>query len=117
MKLAARLDKGALLLTFLIGLSVKGSYSVLFSAPVSFSLFPLIALGLSVWSLQQRWLSGAVPEGMPSLFVAVILSGVFLYSSIERVAHPEIGSNFVPTVLMVALIFWIGVKIKRCNPL
>lgn len=103
-------DKGTLLLTFLTGLSINGSFSVLFSAVVPFSVFPLIALGLSAWCLHQRYLNRAMPDGMPSLAAGFFLLGILLYSAIVRAEYPEIGSNFVPTILMVAVIFWIAVK-------
>ncbi|WP_455815023.1 YijD family membrane protein [Pseudomonas graminis] len=103
-------DKGTLLLTFLTGLSINGSFSVLFSAVVPFSVFPLIALGLSAWCLHQRYLNRAMPDGMPSLAAGFFLLGVLLYSAIVRAEYPEIGSNFVPTILMVAVVFWIAVK-------
>ncbi|WP_455820463.1 YijD family membrane protein [Pseudomonas cerasi] len=103
-------DKGTLLLTFLTGLSINGSFSVLFSTVVPFSVFPLIALGLSAWSLHQRYLNRAMPEGMPSLAAGFFLLGILLYSAIVRAEYPEIGSNFVPTILMVVVVFWIAVK-------
>lgn len=103
-------DKGTLLLTFLTGLSINGSFSVLFSAVVPFSVFPLIALGLSAWCLHQRYLNRAMPDGMPSLAAGFFLLGILLYSAIVRAEYPEIGSNFVPTILMVAVVFWIAVK-------
>ena len=42
-------DKGTLLLAFITGLAINGSFSVLFSTFVPFSIFPLIALGLAAW--------------------------------------------------------------------
>ncbi|MCS3609419.1 YijD family membrane protein [Erwinia rhapontici] len=110
MNLATGRDKGTLLLTFLTGLSINGSFSVLFSAMVPFSVFPLIALGLSAWCLHQRYLNRAMPDGMPSLAAGFFLLGILLYSAIVRAEYPEIGSNFVPTILMVAVVFWIAVK-------
>ncbi|NKG32886.1 YijD family membrane protein [Erwinia rhapontici] len=110
MSLATGRDKGTLLLTFLTGLSINGSFSVLFSAVVPFSVFPLIALGLSAWCLHQRYLNRAMPDGMPSLAAGFFLLGILLYSAIVRAEYPEIGSNFVPTILMVAVVFWIAVK-------
>jgi len=110
MNLATGRDKGTLLLTFLTGLSINGSFSVLFSAVVPFSVFPLIALGLSAWRLHQRYLNRAMPDGMPSLAAGFFLLGILLYSAIVRAEYPEIGSNFVPTILMVAVVFWIAVK-------
>lgn len=110
MNLATGRDKGTLLLTFLTGLSINGSFSAMFSAVVPFSVFPLIALGLSAWCLHQRYLNRAMPDGMPSLAAGFFLLGILLYSAIVRAEYPEIGSNFVPTILMVAVVFWIAVK-------
>ena len=106
-------DKGTLLLAFITGLAINGSFSVLFNAFVPFSIFPLIALGLAAWCLHQRYLNRAMPEGMPSLAAAFFLLGILLYSAIVRADYPEIGSNFLPVVLMVALIFLIGTRLRR----
>ncbi|WP_275553207.1 YijD family membrane protein [Mixta sp. Marseille-Q2659] len=106
-------DKGTLVLAFITGLAINGSFSVLFNAFVPFSIFPLIALGLAAWCLHQRYLNRAMPEGMPSLAAAFFLLGILLYSAIVRADYPEIGSNFLPVVLMVALIFWIGTRLRR----
>ncbi|QKJ88995.1 hypothetical protein PMPD1_4090 [Paramixta manurensis] len=105
-------DKGTLLLAFITGLSINGSFSVLFSAFVPFSIFPLIALGLAAWCLHQRYLNRSMPEGMPSLAAAFFLLGILLYSAMVRAEYPEIGSNFIPTILMVVVIFWIGLRIR-----
>ena len=86
---------------------------MLFNAFVPFSIFPLIALGLAARCLHQRYLNRAMPEGMPSLAAAFFLLGILLYSAIVRADYPEIGSNFLPVVLMVALIFWIGTRLRR----
>jgi len=106
-------DKGTLVLAFITGLAINGSFSVLFNAFVPFSIFPLIALGLAAWCLHQRYLNCAMPEGMPSLAAAFFLLGILLYSAIVRADYPEIGSNFLPVVVMVALIFWIGTRLRR----
>jgi len=110
MSLAAGRDKGTLVLAFLTGLSINGTFSALFSSVVPFSVFPLIALGLAVWSLNQRYQSRTMPEGLPSLAAAFFLLGIFLYSALVRTEYPAIGSNFIPTVLMVIVVFWIILK-------
>ncbi|MGB9094878.1 YijD family membrane protein [Erwinia sp.] len=112
MSLAPGRDRGTLLLAFLTGLSINGTFSVLFSSLVPFSIFPVIALGLAAWCLHQRYLNRSMPEGMPSLAAAFFLLGILLYSAIVRAEYPEIGSNFIPTILMVALVFWIGLKLR-----
>lgn len=105
-------DKQTLLLAFIIGLSMNGSFSALFSAFVPFSIFPLIALGLAVWYLHQRYLHCDISKSLPTLVAAFFLLGILLYSTIVRVEHPDMGSNFVPTLLMVALLFWIIFRVK-----
>ncbi len=105
-------DKGTLVLAFITGLAINASFSALFSAIVPFSIFPLITLALAAWCLHQRYLNRAMPEGMPSLAAAFFLLGILLYSAMVRAEYPDIGSNFVPTILMVALIFWIGLRIR-----
>lgn len=106
-------EKGTLLLAVIAGLSINGSFSALFSAIVPFSIFPLISLVLSVYSLHHHYRDRAMPEGFPSLAAASFLLGLLMYSAIIRVEYPVIGSNFIPAILMVALVFWIGRKLNR----
>ena len=106
-------DKGTMLLAFITGLAMNGSFSVLFSAFVPFSIFPLIALGLSAWCLQQRYLNKNMPDGVPGLAAAFFLLGILVYSALVRAEYPDIGSNFIPTILMVGLVFWIALRYKR----
>lgn len=83
-----------------------------FSSVVSFSVFPLITLILSVYCIHQRYLNYSMPDGMPKLVVACFLLGLFSYSAIIRVEYPEIGSNFLPAVMGTVLVFWIYRKVK-----
>ncbi|AKM46473.1 MULTISPECIES: YijD family membrane protein [Edwardsiella] len=108
-----RLDIGTLVLSAVAGLSISGSFSALFSSVVPFSVFPLIALVLSAYCLHQRYLHVAMPEGMPMLSSSCFLLGLLFYSTLIRVEYPAIGSNFLPSLLCVALVLWIGVRIKR----
>ena len=107
-----RREKGTLLLALIAGLSINGSFAALFSSVVPFSVFPLISLVLAVYCLHQRYLNRAMPQGMPSLAAACFMLGLLLYSAIVRAEYPQIGSNFLPAILAVALVFWIGVKLK-----
>jgi Protein of unknown function (DUF1422). len=104
-----------LLLAFITGLAINGSFSVLFSTFVPFSIFPLIALGLAAWCLHQRYLNRNMPDGMPSLAAAFFLLGILVYSALVRAEYPDIGSNFIPTILMVALVFWIATRFRRAK--
>ncbi|GKV95805.1 YijD family membrane protein [Pectobacterium aroidearum] len=106
-------EKGTLVLALIAGLSVNGAFAALFSSIVPFSIFPLIALVLSVYCLHQRYLHHSMPEGIPMLAAASFLLGLLIYSAIVRVEYPAIGSNFIPSILCVVLVFWIGLKLRR----
>ncbi|VEA69161.1 Inner membrane protein yijD [Serratia plymuthica] len=105
-------ENGTLLLALIAGLSINGSFAALFSSVVPFSIFPIIALVLAVYCLHQRYLHRVMPDGMPKLAAACFLLGVLLYSAIVRAEYPQIGSNFLPAIVAVALVLWIGVKLK-----
>ncbi|WP_370554693.1 YijD family membrane protein [Edwardsiella tarda] len=108
-----RLDIGTLILSTVAGLSISGSFSALFSSVVPFSIFPLLALVLSAYCLHQRYLNVAMPEGMPMLSSSCFLLGLLFYSTLIRVEYPAIGSNFLPSLLCVVLVLWIGIRIKK----
>ena len=105
-------EKGTLVLALIAGLSVNGTFTALFSTFVPFSLFPLLTLVLAVYCLHHRYQHIEMPEGMPLLSAACFLLGLLLYSAIVRVEYPQIGSNFLPSLLCVVLIFWIGFKLR-----
>lgn len=107
-----RRETGTLLLALITGLAINGSFNALFSGFVPFSIFPLLTLILAVYCLHQRYLNFAMPHGLPVLAGACFLLGILLYSAIVRVEHPAIGSNFVPSILSVVLVFWILFKLK-----
>ncbi|MDX6940797.1 YijD family membrane protein, partial [Enterobacter kobei] len=79
---------------------------------VPFSIFPIIALVLTVYCLHQRYLNRTMPVGLPGLAAACFILGVLLYSTVVRAEYPDIGSNFLPAVLSVALVFWIGSRMR-----
>ncbi len=105
-------EKGILVLALIAGLSLNGSFAAIFSSIVPFSIFPIITLVLSVYCLHQHYQDRAMPQGFPSLAAASFLLGLLLYSAIIRAEYPTIGSNFVPAILAVVLVFWIGRKLK-----
>lgn len=76
------------------------------------SFFPIIALLLAVYCLYQRYLNRAMLDGRLKLVAACFLLGLLLYSVSMRVEHPQIGSNFLPSILCKALVFWMGFKLK-----
>ncbi len=105
-------EKGTLILALIAGLSLNGSFMAMFSSVVPFSLFPLISLVLAVYSLHYHYHDSAMPQGFPSLAAASFLLGLLVYSAIIRAEYPAIGSNFIPAILAVVLVFWIGRKLK-----
>lgn len=108
-------DKGTLLLALIAGLSINGTFAAVFSSIVPFSIFPIfpiIALVLTVYCLHQRYLNRTMPVGLPGLAAACFILGVLLYSTVVRAEYPDIGSNFLPAVLSVALVFWIGSRMR-----
>jgi hypothetical protein len=36
-----------------------------------------------------------------------------LYSTLVRAEYPQLGSNFLPSVICVVLVFWIGYRLKK----
>ena len=106
-------DKGTLLLALIAGLSINGAFAALFSSIVQFSVFPILSLLLTVYCLHQRYQNRSMPVGLPGLAAAFFILGVLLYSTVVRAEYPDIGSNFFPAVLSVAMVFWIGYKMRN----
>ena len=104
-------DKGTLLLALIAGLSINGTFAAIFSSIVPFSIFRLSPV-LTVYCLHQRYLNRTMPVGLPGLAAACFILGVLLYSTVVRAEYPDIGSNFFPAVLSVALVFWIGSRMR-----
>ncbi|MGG1929615.1 YijD family membrane protein [Enterobacter soli] len=105
-------DKGTLLLALIAGLSINGTFSAVFSSIVPFSIFPLIALVLTVYCLHSTLSEPHDACGVAGLAAACFILGVLLYSTVVRAEYPDIGSNFLPAVLSVALVFWIGSRMR-----
>ncbi len=102
-----RQEKSTLLLAFVIGLSTHGTFSVFFNSFVSFSIFPILTLILSIYCLHQRYLHAPMPDGLPKIVVGVFLLGLFLYATILRAEFSEMGSNFVPATFSVIIALWL----------
>lgn len=106
-------DRGTLLLALIAGLSVNGTFAALFSAIVPFSIFPIISLVLTVYCLHQRYQNRTMPVGLPGLSAGCFILGILLYSTVVRAEYPAIGSNFLPAVLSVILVFWVGSRVRH----
>ncbi|MEJ5074536.1 YijD family membrane protein [Enterobacter ludwigii] len=108
-------DRGTLLLALVAGLSINGTFAALFSSIVPFTVFPLIALVLTVYCLHQRYQNRTMPVGLPGLAAACFILGVLVYSTVVRAEYPDIGSNFFPAVLSVIMVFWIAIRMRNRN--
>ena len=106
-------DRGTLLLALIAGLSINGTFAALFSSIVPFSIFPILSLVLTVYCLHQRYQNRSMPVGLPGLAAACFILGVLVYSTVVRAEYPDIGSNFVPAVLSVIMVFWIGYRLRN----
>ncbi|MDF7761675.1 YijD family membrane protein [Kosakonia cowanii] len=106
-------DKGTLLLALIAGLSINGTFTAVFSSLVPFSLFPIISLVLTIYCLHQRYQNRTMPVGLPGLSAACFILGVLLYSAVVRAEYPDMGSNFLPALLAVILVFWIGFRLRN----
>ncbi|WLI76511.1 YijD family membrane protein [Kosakonia sp. H02] len=106
-------EKGTLLLALIAGLSINGTFTAIFSALVPFSLFPIISLVLTIYCLHQRYQNRTMPVGLPGLSAACFILGVLLYSAVVRAEYPDMGSNFLPALLSVILVFWIGFRLRN----
>ncbi|APZ07528.1 MULTISPECIES: YijD family membrane protein [Kosakonia] len=106
-------EKGTLLLALIAGLSINGTFTAVFSSLVPFSLFPIISLVLTIYCLHQRYQNRTMPVGLPGLSAACFILGVLLYSAVVRAEYPDMGSNFLPALLAVILVFWIGFRLRN----
>ncbi len=78
---------------------------------VSFSIFPIIALVLSVQALYQEYLRHPVAEDIPLVGLACFFVGAFGHSAFVKARYPEAGSNFFAIVVVLLLMVWIGKKL------
>lgn len=106
-------EKPTLLFALLAGIAFGGSWCVLFSASVAFSIFPLLALALTIYCLLQRYQRYAMMDGMASLALGCFGLGLFGYAALVRTQYPQMGSNFLFVVISLALIFWLGVRLQK----
>ncbi|WP_338883738.1 MULTISPECIES: YijD family membrane protein [Xenorhabdus] len=108
-----RQDKSTMLLALIVGMATHGTFSAFFNSFVPFSIFPLIALALSLYCLHQRYLNYPMAEGLPKLATGCFLLGIFMYSAFIRMEYPAIGSNLLSVIIGTVLVFWIYLKMKK----
>lgn len=103
--------KKTLLLAVVVGMCSNALFSALTVSEVPFSIFPLIALVLSVQMLYQDYLRNPVSEDLPLIGLACFFVGVFGYSAFLKAQHPEVGSNFFSILITLLLLLWVGKKL------
>jgi len=101
------------ILTFslIAGLSTNALLSGLTITQVELSVFPLLSCVLAFYCMLQEYKERAIEGDIPLLTAASFIVGALSYSVCIRVVKPEIGSNFFPLIVCMALIFWMCHKL------
>lgn len=99
-----------LVLALIVGMCCDAILSWFTMSEISFSIFPLIALVLSVQSLYQGYLQKPVSEDFPLVGLASFFVGIFGHSAFVKAEYPQSGSNFIAIVIVLVLMMWIGKK-------
>jgi cell division protein FtsW (lipid II flippase) len=102
--------KKTLVLALVAGMCGNALLSWMTISEVAFSVFPWIALVLSVQALYQEYLRNPIPEDFPLVGLAAFFVGGFGHSAFVKAQYPDSGSNFIAIVIVLALLFWIGKK-------
>jgi hypothetical protein len=99
-------DKKVLLFATLAGAGANATLAGLTLEQVSFSVFPIIACILAFYCMLDEYQSRALDGDIPLLTGTSFLVGALGYSVFIRVAFPEIGNNFLPLMVCMAIIFY-----------
>lgn len=109
-----QVDRGSetktLVLAVIAGMCGDAMLSWLTMSEVSFSIFPLIALVLSVQALYQEYLSKPVSEDIPLVGLACFFVGAFGHSAFIKAQHPGAGSNMLAIFITLGLLLWVAKK-------
>lgn len=103
-------ERKTLVLAVIAGMCGDAPLSWLTMSEVSFSIFPIIALVLSVQALYQEYLRKPVSEDIPLVGLACFFVGAFGHSAFLKAQYPEAGSNFFAIIISLLLMLWIGFK-------
>jgi hypothetical protein len=104
-------ERKTLILAAIAGMCSNAILSAMTLTQVTFSIFAVIALVLSVQMLYQDYLKNQVAEDIPLVALACFFVGAFSYSAFIKVLHPEIGSNFFAIMVAMLLLAWVGKKL------
>jgi hypothetical protein len=108
-------EKKTLVLALIAGMCGDAMLSWLTMSEISFSIFPLIALVLSVQALYQEYLSQPVSEDIPLVGLACFFVGAFGHSAFVKAQYPEAGSNMLAIFITLGLLAWVAKKLGYLN--
>ncbi|KJF86361.1 YijD family membrane protein [Photobacterium phosphoreum] len=103
-------ERKTLVLSIITGICGYGTLAVLFSSYVAFSIFPVLAFAMALYGLYQEYMRKPMAEGVPAIASACFFVGVFGYAAFLRAEYPDMGSNFIPLMITLALLFWVSYK-------
>ncbi|MEC6816245.1 YijD family membrane protein [Photobacterium toruni] len=103
-------ERKTLVLSIIAGVCGYGTLAVLFSSYLTFSIFPVLAFVMAVYCLYQEYMRKPMAEGVPAVASACFFVGIFGYAALLRAEYPAMGSNFIPLMIVLALLFWVSYK-------
>lgn len=109
-------EKKTLVLALVAGMCGDAMLSWLTMSEISFSIFPLIALVLSVQALYQEYLRNPVSEDIPLVGLACFFVGAFGHSAFVKAQYPDAGSNMLAIFITLGLLLWVAKKLGFMNP-
>ena len=104
-------EKKTLVLALVVGMCGNAILSWLTISAVPFSIFPLIALVLSVQALYREYLSQPVAEDIPMVGLACFFVGAFGHSAFIKAQYPDSGFNMFAIFITLGLMLWIANKL------
>jgi uncharacterized membrane protein YfcA len=97
--------------TYIIGVSLSASYSMLTKQPVPFSFFAFLTLFFSVNHFYGLYIKEADNEISIRPAWAAFFIGIFSYSAFIGTQYPELGSNLFSVTLTLILSIWLIYKL------
>ncbi|KWU00040.1 YijD family membrane protein [Vibrio toranzoniae] len=104
-------ERKTLVLAVVAGVCGDALLSWVTMSEVGFSIFPLIALVLTVQALYQEYLTNPVSEDIPLVGLACFFVGAFGHSAFVKAQYPDAGSNFFAIIVAMLLLAWVGKKL------
>jgi hypothetical protein len=106
----------SLYFAFLAGLCGNATFATLTTSEVQFSIFPLIALALVAYNWYQVYMTSAIESHISKSSLGLFAIGVLTYTTFVRMEYPELGSNFLPLMLVLGLSVWVAKTIGVFGP-